>query len=218
MFISTKVGSSYAFLQRYYNYLYRIVAAIHSFNDIVHFSDVKTCSHPILLMHFLSGYFRTSVTWNEFLIEVAVFSEQHRLYWNESSHLKQLISCTKNFFRISSCLEQLLLRNNNSFVTNTFPDQLLLEDEYFSGYFSITATVTEEGFFSPESVIIQSMYFFEAGASCKQLLFQKKNFFSSRYTLKTVTFSDNSAYQFHSIYTWKDFPLTSINSFKYAMF
>ena len=54
------------------------------------------------------------------LIEVAIFSEQHRLYWNESSHLKQLLLCRKIFFRIPSCLEQLLLSNNYFLVTMLF--------------------------------------------------------------------------------------------------
>ena len=37
----------FAFFQRYYNYFYRILVAIHSFNGTVHFSDLKICSHPV---------------------------------------------------------------------------------------------------------------------------------------------------------------------------
>ena len=81
--------------------------------------------------------------WNKLFIKAAVFSEQHRLHWNDSSHLKQLRFRRKNFFRIPSCLEQLLLHNNYSLVINTFSDKLLREDKYF---FSI-ATVLEELFF-----------------------------------------------------------------------
>ena len=80
--------------------------------------------------------------WNKFLIEAVAFSEQHRLCWNESSHLKQLLFGRNIFFRLPSCLEQLLFPNNYSLVTNTFSDQLLLEDKCF---FS-TATVSEELF------------------------------------------------------------------------
>ena len=68
------------------------------------------------------------------------------------------------------------------------------------------------------------MYFFEVGTSSEQPLFQKflvqkKNFFRSRYFLKRVAFSGKLVLrdQFHSIYTWKDFSLTNIYSFKYIM-
>ena len=57
-----EVGSSYAFFQSYYNYFYRIFAAIHFFNGTVHFYDVKICSHLIFPIHFLSVYIRTPVT------------------------------------------------------------------------------------------------------------------------------------------------------------
>ena len=40
MFILRKSGSSSAFFQMDYKYLYRILAVIHSFNDIAHFSDI----------------------------------------------------------------------------------------------------------------------------------------------------------------------------------
>ena len=55
-------GCSYAFFQVYYNYFYRILAVIHSFNGTVYFSHVKMSSHPILLTYILSAYFRTPVT------------------------------------------------------------------------------------------------------------------------------------------------------------
>ena len=57
------------------------------------------------------------------------------------------------------------------------------------------------------------MYFSGAGTSSEQLLFQKKNF------LGAVTFSEKLVLLdvLHSTYTWKDFPLTSIHSFKYTM-
>ena len=45
--------------------------------------------------------------------------------------LEGAIFWRKIFFKIASCPEQLLLSNNYSLVTNTFSDQLLLEDKYF---------------------------------------------------------------------------------------
>ena len=61
------------------------------------------------------------------------------------------------------------------------------------------------------------MYFFKVSTSSEQLLFQKKNFFLSKYFLKTFTFSIVLRTQFHSIYDWKDFQLTNIHSFKCTM-
>ena len=53
-----KVGSSYAFFQRCDNYLYRILAAIHSFNGIVHFSDVKILPMQLSFNLFLNTSYR----------------------------------------------------------------------------------------------------------------------------------------------------------------
>ena len=92
MFIFRKSGSSSAFFQMHYKYLYRILAAIHSFNDIAHFSDI--CKFAAIQFWQRSFFHRISEhqsSWNKFLIEAAVFSEQHRLYWKESSGLKQLL-------------------------------------------------------------------------------------------------------------------------------
>ena len=91
MFILRKSGSSSAFFQMHYKYLYRILAVIHSFNDIAHFSDI--CKFAAIQFWQRSFFYRISEhqsSWKKFLIEAAVFSEQHRLYWNESSCLKQL--------------------------------------------------------------------------------------------------------------------------------
>ena len=128
MLISEKVGFSYAFFHRYFDYFCGILVAIHTLNGNAHSSDFKTCSHPLLLMHFPSVYFRTSVTVKETFIKTGIFPDQHRLYWNETSHLKKLLFRKNNFFRTPSCLEQLLLSKNYFFLTNTFSDQLLLED------------------------------------------------------------------------------------------
>ena len=69
---------------------------------------------------------------------------------------------------------------------NTFSDQLFLQDKYI---FS-TATDLEELLLENKKLVGWSMYFFEANSSSKQLLFQKKNVFRSRYFLRTVTFSE----------------------------
>ena len=47
LFISKKLGSSFAFFQRHYNYFCRILAAIHYFNSTVHFSYFKICNHSL---------------------------------------------------------------------------------------------------------------------------------------------------------------------------
>ena len=112
----------------YYNYLYNILAAIHFFNGIVHFSDFRIWSHIILPTHFLLAYLRTPVTVKQISHRCSCILRATR---NENSQLKQLLFRRKILFKIPSCLEQLLLSNNYSLVTNTFSDQLLLEDKYF---------------------------------------------------------------------------------------
>ena len=78
-----------------------------------------------------SVYQNTSHRERAMFFKGAIFSKQHQLYRNESSHLKQLLLRRKNFFRIPNCLEQLLLSKNYFLVANTFSNQLLLEDKYF---------------------------------------------------------------------------------------
>ena len=60
------------------------------------------------------------------------------------------------------------------------------------------------------------MYFFEATAFSEQLLFQKRCFLRAGISLKQSLFLIVLRNQFHSIYTWTGFPLTSIYSFKYT--
>ena len=57
-----KVVFNYAFLQSYYNYFYRTLAAINSCSSTVHFSDVKVCNYPLLSTYFLLVCFRIPVT------------------------------------------------------------------------------------------------------------------------------------------------------------
>ena len=125
----------------------------------------------------------------------------------------------KRFFRTPNCLEQLLLSKNYFLVTNTFSDQLLLEDKYF---FS-TATISEELHFRISNY--SKHVLFRTGSSSEQLLLQKKNFFKAGISWEHKPSSEQSFFseklvmrnQLHSIYTWKDFPLTMIHSFKYTL-
>ena len=59
---SKKVDFTYAFSQSYYNYFYRILAAIHSLSSAVQFFDVNIYSHSLLPKHFLLVRFRIPVT------------------------------------------------------------------------------------------------------------------------------------------------------------
>ena len=64
------------------------------------FAAIQFYQHPFfqrISEHQLPG--------NNFLIKAAVFSEQHRLYQNKSSHLKQIFFRRNIFFKIPTCLE-----------------------------------------------------------------------------------------------------------------
>ena len=69
------------------NYFYRTLTAIHSFSVSVSFSDVEICNYLLLPTHFFQSVSEYQSRWNKLLIE-AIFSEQHHLNWNESSHFK----------------------------------------------------------------------------------------------------------------------------------
>ena len=122
---------------------------------------------------------------------------QHQLYWNESSHFKQLL-LANNYFLVTSWVlflisyflkimnfsAQLLFWRSFFFRIKNYSEHLLFR----SGYFFRTAT------FSGEEL------FLRADISWKQSLF-------------LIVLRN----QFHSIYTWKGFPLVSIHSLKYAI-
>ena len=105
-------------------------AAILFVNCAVYFTELKIFSHPVLLTHFQRISEHQSPR-NKQLIQAAISSEQHGLYWNDSSHFKQLLFRRKIYFRLSSCLEQILLFNNYFLVTKTFSDQLLFAEDFF---------------------------------------------------------------------------------------
>ena len=109
------VGSSYAFFQRYYNYFYRILAAISILSTLPYISRMlKFVAIQFCQRIFFQRVSEHQLPWNKLLIKETIFSEQHQLYWKESSYLKQLFFRRKIFFRILSCLEQLLPSNNFS--------------------------------------------------------------------------------------------------------
>ena len=82
--------------------------------------------------------------WNKILIKAAIFTEQHRLGWNDSYFFVENF-----FFRIPGCLEQILFSNNYFLVINTFPYQLLIEDKYF--FSTATQLLFRKSFYSRTS-------------------------------------------------------------------
>ena len=68
------------------------------------FTAIPLCQHT-----FLQRISEHQLPRNKLLIKAAIFLEQHRLYWNESSHLKELLFHGKIFFGIPSCLSYFLL-------------------------------------------------------------------------------------------------------------
>ena len=64
------------------------------------FAAIQFYQHP-----FFQRISEHQLPWNKFLIKAAVFSEQHRLYQNKSSHLKQIFFRRNIFFKIPACLE-----------------------------------------------------------------------------------------------------------------
>ena len=173
---------------------YRILGHIHSFNGTVHFSDVKTCSDPIWLRHFLSAYFRTPFTLKQSYYQSTYISRAELII------MKWKIFAERFFFRIPSCLGQLipsykylvltiLFLINYFLKINTFSAQLLFRKSFFFRISNYSEYVL-----------------FRSGAFYGQLLFQKRNLFRGRYFLIQSLFLVVLRNQFHSIYTWKDFP------------
>ena len=74
-------------------------------------SIISTVLYIILTLNFASIQFCQQTffqrisehqsPWNKLLMEAVIFSEQHQLYWKESSYLKQLPYCRKIFFQIN---------------------------------------------------------------------------------------------------------------------
>ena len=163
-----KRGFSKAFFQKYCDYFERMLADIHSFNGTVYFSNIKICSNPILLTHFLSVYFRTPVTFKQTSYQSNDIFRLASIILKWEQPLQAAIFLQKDFRR-RSCLEQLLLSNNYFLATNTFSDQLLLEYKHF---FNSTATF-----------MFRRSYFFKISDYSKHVLFR------SRQLVQTATVS-----------------------------
>ena len=100
------------------------------------FSEIKTCSHPILRTYFLSVYFRTPATMKQTFYRSAYIFRVASIILKWEQLLEAASFSQKIFFRIPSCLQQLLLSNNYSLVTNTSWRKILF-----------SANVSEELFF-----------------------------------------------------------------------
>ena len=120
---------------------------------------------------------------------------QSRIAYKEMRNFRREI-----FFRIPSCLGQLipsykyfvltiLFLINYFLKINTFSAQLLFRKSFFFRISNYSEYVL-----------------FRSGAFYGQLLFQKRNLFRGRYFLIKSLFLVVLRNQFHSIYTWKDFP------------
>ena len=131
-FFPKKVGSSYALFQ----------GTIIIYREYLQPSILSTVLHIFLTLRFAAIQFygrnfqpisEHQSPWNKFLIKAAVFSEQHRLYWNKNSHLKLLLFCRQKFLRILSCLEQILLSTDYSWLQILFLISYSLKINTFSG-------------------------------------------------------------------------------------
>ena len=74
------VGSNYALFQKCYNYFFRNITAIHTFNSNIYFSDVEICSHNFCQLNFFQHISEHELLLKKLVIEEATFSEQDRLY------------------------------------------------------------------------------------------------------------------------------------------
>ena len=140
-----------------------------------------------------------SVFQNTIHLETILLSKhlyfQSRIDYDEMRNFRREI-----FFRIPSCLGQLipsykyfvltiLFLINYFLKINTFSAQLLFRKSFFFRISNYSEYVL-----------------FRSGAFYGQLLFQKRNLFRGRYFLIKSLFLVVLRNQFHSIYTWKDFP------------
>ena len=132
-----------------------LVPAMCSFKDIIIFREYSQsslfsmvlCIFPTLkfgTMQFCQRAFFQHILehqppLNKLRIEAAIFSEQHRLYWNESSQLKQLT------FRRKVSSEYVAVWSSYSFLVTiswqqiyTVSDQRHLKDKYFFSWATLS--------------------------------------------------------------------------------
>ena len=142
---SKKVGSSCAVFERYYNYFYRIFAAVHSFNGTVYFSEVKICSHPILLTHFLSAYSRTPATLKQ------TSSQSSYIFRRASIILKREQPIEgATFLQKDSFSEYLVIWSSYFFLITASWYQILFLISYFLKIITFQHSYCFGGAFSPE--------------------------------------------------------------------
>ena len=140
------------------------------------------CSHPLLLTHFLSVYFRRPVIVKQtsYRSSYSLRAASIILRWEQPLEAASFLQ--KDFFRIPSCLEELFLSNNHFLVTNTFSDQLLLEYKYF---------------FSTATVMFRRSYFLRISNYSKHVLFRSRRFFC------TATFSEEQLFK-EQVFLWEE--------------
>ena len=170
------------------------------------FAVIKFCQRT-----FFKSISEHQSPWNKLLIEASTFPEQYRLYWNESSHFEAATFSRKDFFQIGVCSSYFLLITTSwwqilflisyFFKINTFSAQLLSRRDFF---FRIS-NYSEHVLFRKQ-VLLPNSHFF-----------RRSTFLAAAISWKQSLFVIVLRNQFHSIYTWKDFPLTSIHSFKRIM-
>ena len=133
---------------------------------------------------------------------------QSSIYFNDMRDFRREI-----FFRITSCLDQLRLFYKYFMVTILFLISYFLKINNFSAQ-----VLFQRSFFSRVSNYLeyQSMQYLEAVLILNSYFFRGGTFLGASISWKKSLFLIVLRNQFHSIYTWKDFPLTSIHSFKHS--
>ena len=167
---------------RYYNYLYSILTAIHSFNSTVHFLTLKFAATQFYQRTFFQRIWEHQLNF---------LSKQ--LYFQSNIDYTEMRGATwSSFFFAERFFSEYLVVWSSYFFLTTAP---WLQGRFLISYFLKINSFSVKlhfwkNFFSRMSNYSEHVLF-GAGASSEQLLFQKKNFFRSRYFLKTVTFPEN---------------------------
>ena len=142
------------------------------FQRYCYFSNIKICSHLILLTHFLSVYFRAPATF-----------KQTSYQSNDIFRLTSIILKWEQPFQAATFLQKyiflwhVVVWNSYFFLITTSWQQIHFLISYFlklSTFSTAQQLLCFRRATSSKLVIIENIYFFEAGSSSKQLLFQKK--------------------------------------------
>ena len=169
-------------IQRYYNCLYRILTAIHSFNSTVHFLTLKFAAIQFYQRTFFQRIWEHQLN---FLLK--------QLYFQSNIDYTEMRAATwSSFCSAERFFSEYLVAWSSYFFLIIVPwwqGRFLISYFLKINNFSVKLHFWKN-FFSRMSIYSEHLLF-EAGASSEQLFFQKKNFFRSRYFLKTVTFTEN---------------------------